>query len=67
MSVAHCKPHEPLPNLRIATAHDSGGGIFRILPVNSLMGCLCNLVDRKKKKKKQVWRSIVAISGKSRD
>ena len=38
-------PNEATPNLSATTRESSG--IFRSLPVSSLMACLCSLIDRK--------------------
>lgn len=46
MPINLVEPYDFLPNLSIIM-HGSDG-IFRILPVSSLMGCLSSLIDRKR-------------------
>lgn len=48
MSITWWEPCEPTPHLSIATHSSNEGGIFSTLLVNSLMGHLYSLTDRKK-------------------
>lgn len=71
MSITWWEPCEPTPHLSIATHSSNEGGIFSTLLVNSLMGHLYSLTDRKKNTHaqgtegvchSQVSRSLLVIS-----
>lgn len=44
MSLNRGEPNEPIPNLSTGI-HGFDGGVFRTLPVKSLIGCLYSLND----------------------